>query len=839
MAFRIALTALSLALAATAARADADLFINEVDADQVGTDAAEFIELYNPGGGLSLDGWFLVLYNGSAANDTEYNTFDLSGRTVPADGYFVVGAATVPDVDFTPSNFPATNAIQNGADGVALIFDTTGSYTPVDFSGTEATFLLAGTVRVDALVYGTDDADDAALIAALTPGQPQVDEAASGLNGSESMQRLPDGGTALATGNHAVKGPTPGAANAPVPQWSHLGCALAGVAGLPKLAGQGKLVKGTSGALVLSDAAPNSSMVLLISLASIPTPFKGGTLKAVPVLLSLSLPTGPTGGFTLPWVDWPLDVGGIDLYFQVAIADTAAVHNVSLSNALKGTSQAGLPLASPVPAALIQDVLDELAALTAVVQANLAAPDGGRTVLTHIRNQTFPLYATTLKTELTLRDQAAILPYVTLGSKLGMEGMLDALNTLSDPELNEQVLVNPNLQLLVDAFTASQAGLQAQLTAQTDGNGNLISGASIGGAAWTILNEVVGCIPGLSKLIEKVLGLAHDRAHASPGLNSNPSGQVSDMLGIAATHAQTYLDGLSSPTGGRDMLEHARDVTYPAYYAQIDTELAQLSLTGLQPIVAQVASETTAELNTLLLMTDPQLNDLVYASDVDVAMAQAMLAANAGQLAQVAAETDNVAGNLAPGSVMANAVRFDIDSIIDCLPDGLRKLIRAIQRILGGALSAPSVDALEALDILDDLSDVVIAADGSPTRGRVVLTFMQVDSLPRTFALMDAKLPAAAPELSPFNTFGQAATVNAVQDALNTLSDPVLNQLVYDDPHTLSVAQDFKFGTGGNPPASEFAQVEEADWDYLVDIISCILNKWWSWGIQLVHWAIH
>ena len=49
--------------------------INEVDAQTAGTDVAEFVEIFNAAGAVSLSGHALVFFNGS--NNTEYQVFDL------------------------------------------------------------------------------------------------------------------------------------------------------------------------------------------------------------------------------------------------------------------------------------------------------------------------------------------------------------------------------------------------------------------------------------------------------------------------------------------------------------------------------------------------------------------------------------------------------------------------------------------------------------------------------------------------------------------------------------------------------------------------------------------
>jgi len=180
----------------------AQLIINEVDADQTGTDSAEFIELYDGGAGnTSLDGYVIVLYNGS--NDLSYDAIDLDTYSTDANGYFVIGSATVPNVDMVEFT---TNGIQNGADAVALY---TGDAT--DFpTGTAVTT----TNLIDALVYDTDDGDDPGLLVLLNASEPQINENENGNAVTESMQRSPNGsGGARNTSTYTTDIPTPGTQN--------------------------------------------------------------------------------------------------------------------------------------------------------------------------------------------------------------------------------------------------------------------------------------------------------------------------------------------------------------------------------------------------------------------------------------------------------------------------------------------------------------------------------------------------------------------------------------------------------------------------------------------------
>ncbi len=185
--------------AATRAAATS-LVINEVDSDTDGVDTAEFVELFDGGAGnTALDGHALVFFNGNG--DASYRSIDLSGYATGADGTFVVGNEGVAGVDVViPSN-----GLQNGADAVALYARPAADFPVGTAPSTDG--------LVDALVYGTGDATDAALLAAL--GQDvQYDEDANGQKDTQSLARTPDG-----TGDFAARAPTPGAANGvPAPE---------------------------------------------------------------------------------------------------------------------------------------------------------------------------------------------------------------------------------------------------------------------------------------------------------------------------------------------------------------------------------------------------------------------------------------------------------------------------------------------------------------------------------------------------------------------------------------------------------------------------------------------
>ncbi|UAM98232.1 T9SS type A sorting domain-containing protein [Polaribacter litorisediminis] len=155
------------------------IVINEVDADQTGTDTEEFIELlWTPN--TSLDGYVVVLFNGS--DDQSYAAYDLDGRTTDANGLFVL--ATTAIASGTDIDMGADNKVQNGADAVAVYQGDEADF-PVDTP-------ISTTNLIDVLVYGTSDNDDSGLLDGFGV-TIQYDENINGNKDTESIQRKSDG----------------------------------------------------------------------------------------------------------------------------------------------------------------------------------------------------------------------------------------------------------------------------------------------------------------------------------------------------------------------------------------------------------------------------------------------------------------------------------------------------------------------------------------------------------------------------------------------------------------------------------------------------------------------
>lgn len=181
------------------AKANSQIVINELDADTPSVDVEEFIELKTDNPFQPLDGYIMVLFNGSPTSSTgqgrSYYVEDLDGLVSDSNGLVVLGSSEVnPAVDRLLGD--GRGIFQNGADGVAIYLGE-----PEDFP--DLTFARNDQTLIDALVYGTNDADAVELLNLLGE-QVQYNEGGSG--NTNSLQRNVDG-------TYEAKSPTPHSLN--------------------------------------------------------------------------------------------------------------------------------------------------------------------------------------------------------------------------------------------------------------------------------------------------------------------------------------------------------------------------------------------------------------------------------------------------------------------------------------------------------------------------------------------------------------------------------------------------------------------------------------------------
>ena len=186
-----------LLLLLTATISYSQLVINELDTDTPSTDDLEFIELKSDVPNFPLDGYVIVLFNGSGTSSTgnkSYYAIDLNGYRTDVNGLILIGNSGVSPV---PEKLFPSSIIQNGADGVAIYLGNAADFPDQT--------LATSTNLIDALVYDTSDPEATELMALLGVNT-QINENLNGLATTQSIQRKNDG-------TYEVKAPTPGANN--------------------------------------------------------------------------------------------------------------------------------------------------------------------------------------------------------------------------------------------------------------------------------------------------------------------------------------------------------------------------------------------------------------------------------------------------------------------------------------------------------------------------------------------------------------------------------------------------------------------------------------------------
>lgn len=124
----------------------------------------------------------------------------------------------------------------------------------------------------------------------------------------------------------------------PVGTFTDLGSALAGTNGEPSLTGAGTLNGGDPVTFTLSGALENTTASLVIGIAELNAPLKGGVLVPQPFVIVNGLPVDATGSLVLGST-WPAGFpSAFSTYYQYWIVDAGGPKNLSASNGLEATT---------------------------------------------------------------------------------------------------------------------------------------------------------------------------------------------------------------------------------------------------------------------------------------------------------------------------------------------------------------------------------------------------------------------------------------------------------------------------------------------------------------------
>ncbi len=178
------------------------IVINEIDADNAGSDQLEFVELKSTNPNFPLDGYVLVFFNGGSTSPYSgtscYFAYDLDGYTTDVNGIAHFGNSSV---NPSPTGTFPNNLIQNGPDVVALYLGNASDFQYAVQPGTPA----SATNLIDAVAYSNNNNQPTNMMSVLGITFC-TNENINGLKDTESVQRKNDG-------TYEVKAATPGANN--------------------------------------------------------------------------------------------------------------------------------------------------------------------------------------------------------------------------------------------------------------------------------------------------------------------------------------------------------------------------------------------------------------------------------------------------------------------------------------------------------------------------------------------------------------------------------------------------------------------------------------------------
>jgi len=176
---------------------NAQVVINELDADTPSTDNLEFIELKSVTPNFSLDGYVLVFFNGSTTGLTSisYYVLDLDGKTTDINGIIHFGNSQVSP---TPKIIFPSATIQNGPDAIGLYLGNASDF-PLNTVAT-------ATGLIDAIAYSNSATVQPTTLMSTFGITICTNENQTNLASTKSIQRKADG-------TYEVKTPTPGLNN--------------------------------------------------------------------------------------------------------------------------------------------------------------------------------------------------------------------------------------------------------------------------------------------------------------------------------------------------------------------------------------------------------------------------------------------------------------------------------------------------------------------------------------------------------------------------------------------------------------------------------------------------
>ncbi|MEQ8766986.1 MAG: hypothetical protein RL885_23940 [Planctomycetota bacterium] len=315
----------------------APIHLNEIYASHAGTDDQEFIEIYNNfGTPYNLDFHMVLVVEGEGGGaGTLDRAYVLSGF-MPSDGYYVLGGTAVANLD---QDLGATNLLENGTEnfylvdagnqaGVDAITALVGTDLDPEDDNTTTILSLASVLDGVAIVDGDFPATDIVYDGLPTVG-PDGSFFPAGVfrDGNFPAKWRQDFFLDFDDDANFRVPRTPGVSNTRFQ--ANIGFAGPGDARM-YVFGE-VLSSGNSATLLVTGAAADAPMGLIISRQISLTPFKGGVLLPFPPEIFLGVATDTNGEFTAS-----LPGGfGEKYFFQGVVIDASQPQGHAITNTVR------------------------------------------------------------------------------------------------------------------------------------------------------------------------------------------------------------------------------------------------------------------------------------------------------------------------------------------------------------------------------------------------------------------------------------------------------------------------------------------------------------------------
>lgn len=263
--------------------------------------------------------------------------------------------------------------------------------------------------------------------------------------------------------------------------------------------------------------------------------------------------------------------------------------------------------------------LDELVKLSRVIVNGETATNGGRRVVRRVQNASLPFADGVLKAALADAGESRMKPFLDRGVADANKAMT-ALLDLRDDTLSAEVYSDISLLPAARSILAAEADIRRLIEGAATGVDvtdapfsklTVLGGFDIVKWLWDTLVGLIGCVPNIGALLEKLVGTVHDVAHAPrPTPVPTPAAQIAEVAFESLMETIVALE--DDPGRGRTLALQMRDETLPAVLEVISLEVIDIGEAHLAESAALAVAAQQNRMTALLERSDDSLNAGLY-----------------------------------------------------------------------------------------------------------------------------------------------------------------------------------------------------------------------------------